>query len=55
MKLSYTKMFAVWFTVGTALAFLLFVVTPTVLDKWNYQSYYNQNYIFKFLLLKYRY
>ena len=24
MKLSYTKMFAVWFTVGTALAFLLF-------------------------------
>ena len=24
MKLSYTKMFAVWFTVGVALAFLLF-------------------------------
>tara|TARA_Y100001970_G_C13449966_1_gene469904 strand:+ start:178 stop:423 length:246 start_codon:yes stop_codon:yes gene_type:complete len=24
MKLSYTKMFAVWFTVGTALAFILF-------------------------------
>ena len=37
------------------LAFLSFVVTPTVLDKWNYQSYYNQNYIFKFPLLKYKY
>ena len=26
MKLSYTKMFAVWFTVGVALAFIFFAV-----------------------------
>ena len=45
----------IFLDLSITLGFLSLVVIPTVLDKLNYQSYNNQNYIFKFPFLKYRY